>query len=111
MSNPCRGEVSVELAGRRHVLRLTLQALAEIEAAFAVKGLDALGKRLGDGSIGANDLLHLLGALVRGGGGTFADAELAASIEAQDLPEIIEAIGAVFSASFGEGGRTRPNPR
>jgi hypothetical protein len=111
MSNPYRSEVSLELAGKRHVLRLTLQALAEIETAFAVKGLDALGKRLGNGQIGASDLLHLLGALMRGGGEGIADAELATRIEARDLPEIIDAISAVFSTSFGEREQASPDPR
>lgn len=111
LGNPYRGEVSVELAGKRHVLRLTLQALAEIEAAFAVKGLDALGKRLGDGETSTRDLLHMLGALIRGGGERISDADLANRIEARDLPEMIEAIGAVFMASFGEGGRVPQDPR
>ena len=109
MSNPQRAEASVELAGRRYVLRLTLQALAEIEAAFAVKGLDALGARLSGGQLGARDLLALLGALIRAGGERIADADLASRIEARDLPVLIEAIGVVFAASFGEG--PAPDPR
>ena len=109
MSNLQRAEASVELAGARYVLRLTLQALAEIEAAFAVKGLDALGARLSDGGLGAQDLLALLGALIRGGGERIADADLASRIEARDLPVLIEAIGAVFAASFGES--EAPDPR
>lgn len=109
MSNPLRAEASVELAGKRYVLRLTLQALAEIEAAFAVKGLDALGARLSGGNLGAQDLLALLGALIRGGGEAVANADLASRIEARDLRALIEAIGAVFAASFGEG--QVPDPR
>ncbi|OYU49044.1 MAG: hypothetical protein CFE31_06575 [Rhizobiales bacterium PAR1] len=108
MSNPLRAEASVELAGQRYVLRLTLQALAEIEAAFAVKGLDALGSRLSGGNLGAQDLLALLGALIRGGGGRIANADLASRIEARDLPILIEAIGAVFTTSFGESEAADP---
>lgn len=110
MSNPHRGEVSLDLGGRRHVLRLTLQALAEIEAAFAVQGLDALGARLGGGKLGATDLMRLLGALVRGGGEKVADRDLADLVEARDLPAIIAGIAAVFEASFGGEG-TSPDPR
>ena len=110
MSNPHRAEVSLELGGRRHVLRLTLQALAEIEAAFAVQGLDALGARLGGGKISAADLTRLLGALVRGGGEKIADSALAGMIEARDLPAIIAGIAAVFEASFGGEG-SGPDPR
>jgi hypothetical protein len=32
MTNPQRGETAIQIAGRAHVLRLTLAALAEIEA-------------------------------------------------------------------------------
>lgn len=109
MSNPYRGEVSLELGGRRYVLRLTLQALAEIEAGFTVRGLDALGARLGDGKLGADDLLRLTGALIRGGGEPVADSELATRIEARDLPAIVAGIAAVFEASFG--GAAGPDPR
>lgn len=101
MSNPHRGEVDVEIGGRRHVLRLTLQALAEIEAAFAADGLEALGARLSGGHIGTSDVIRLFGALIRGGGERIADAELARTIEARDLPAIVAAIGEVFASSFG----------
>lgn len=102
MSNPHRGEVDVEIGTRRYVLRLSLQALAEIESAFAVEGLGALGDRLGGGNLGAGDLVRLLGALIRGGGERIADDELARTIEARDLPAIVAAIGNVFASSFGE---------
>jgi len=47
-------------------LCLTLGALAEIETAFDVSGLEALGERLG--RLGAADLEVVLRALLRGGG-------------------------------------------
>lgn len=109
--NPYRGEASIELGGRRYVLRLSLQALAEIETVFAVDGLEALGTRLGGGKLATGDIVRLLGALVRGGGERISDADLAARIEARDLPALIGAIGAVFVASFPEGEETAPNPR
>jgi Phage tail tube protein, GTA-gp10 len=109
MGNPHRAEASVELAGTRYVLRLTLQALAEIEAAFAVQGLDALGARLSGANLGTRDLLVLLAALVRGGGAQIAEADLARRIEARDLPALVEAIGAVFAASFA--GEPPADPR
>ncbi|KAF0227831.1 MAG: hypothetical protein FD175_2537 [Beijerinckiaceae bacterium] len=111
MGNPHRGEASIELGGRRYILRLTLQALAEIETAFAVDGLEALGARFGSGKLGTRDMLSILGALVRGGGERIADSDLASTIEAQDLPAIISAISAVFAASFAGSGATTAGPR
>jgi hypothetical protein len=112
MSNRYRDEVSLELGGTRHVLRLSLQALAEIEAAFEVDGLEALGKRFGAGTMRTQDLTCILAALLRGGGGTLADSAVASLIEARDLPNVIAAIGAVFSSAFGEeaGGSAPARP-
>lgn len=107
MSNRHRGEVDLEIGGRRYVLRLSLQALAEIESAFAVDGLGALGNRLGGGNLGADDLARLLGALIRGGGERVTDSEIARNIDVRDLPVIVTAIGEVFACSFS-GEPTSP---
>jgi hypothetical protein len=111
MSNRLRAERSLELGGRRFTLRLTLQALAEIEAAFEVAGLGALGKRLSGGSLGAGDIARLAGALVRGGGEPISDHDLAGLIEVRHLPEIISAIGGLFAESFGSEEHDPPDPR
>ena len=60
MPNPRRGEVAVELGGKRHALCLTLGALAELEHAFGVADLAALGERFAGGRLSARDLLTLL---------------------------------------------------
>ena len=93
----------MELAGERYVLRLTLQALAEIEAAFEAPDLQALGERLGHGRFSARDLVMLIGAAIRGGGAMLSDAEIAGRIGAQDLPKLVQALGDVFTQSFGPG--------
>jgi len=41
MSNPYRGEVAIEIGGKRRTLRFDLNALAEIEQALGLRGLDA----------------------------------------------------------------------
>lgn len=102
MSNLHRGEVSLPLGGERLVLRLTLQALAEIEAAFGVTDLQALGEKLGQGRIGARDLMILIGAAARGGGNSLDDASLGARISAAELPEVVAALGQLFALTFGE---------
>ena len=56
MVNPVRGEQVLEIAGQRHVLCLTLGALAEIEAI----GSEA-------GRLDARKLLRVLGAFLRAG--------------------------------------------
>jgi hypothetical protein len=101
-----RGEITLDLGEQRLTLRLTLQALGEIEAGFGASGLKALGERLSQGNLGVGDLLRLLGPLVRGGGAALGDAEIARLLEARHLAAILEAIGALFAQGF----ETPPNP-
>jgi hypothetical protein len=101
MTNPHRGEASVMLGGERFVLRLTLQALAEIEAAFGASDLEALGRRFAEGRFRAADLAVLIGATARGGGASLSDAEIAGRMAASELPAAIAALAELFAASFG----------
>lgn len=74
-ANGARGEVLVELDGVPRRLCLTLGALAEIETALGVSGIEALAERLRRPT--ARDLMAVLAALLNGGG----EAELAARLE------------------------------
>lgn len=66
MSNPARGEVTLEAGSETHRLCLTLGALAEIEAGLGVSGFAAMAERLR--CLSAADLALVLSALMRGGG-------------------------------------------
>lgn len=68
MSNPWRGEVALEIDGQRHVMRLTLGALAELEAALGDDTLVALAQRFEEGRCSTRDVLALIVAGLRGGG-------------------------------------------
>lgn len=68
MANPWAGEVAVWLDGKRHVAKLTLGALAELEAALEVDTLIALVERFEAGRFSTRDVLALLVAGLRGGG-------------------------------------------
>jgi hypothetical protein len=112
MANARRGEIEAVLDGRTRTLCLTLGALAELEGAFGVDDLDALGRRLGEGRLSARDLVKLLGAGVRGGGAALTDDEVAAMLLAGGLPDLIGVVGRLLEAAFGggvEGGP--PGPR
>jgi hypothetical protein len=75
MANPWAGEVAVVLDGRRHVAKLTLGALAELEDTLATGSLIDLVRRFEAGGFSSRDVLALLVAGLRGGGwqGTAAD--------------------------------------
>jgi hypothetical protein len=75
MANPWAGEVVVVVDGKRHVARLTLGALAELEARLEAESLADLVARFEGDGLRARDVLMLVCAGLRGGGwqGDLAD--------------------------------------
>jgi hypothetical protein len=75
MANPWAGEVTVTLNGEPHVAKLTLGALAELEAVLEGASLIDLVERFEQGRFTTRDVLALIVAGLRGGGwrGTAAD--------------------------------------
>lgn len=68
MANPWAGEVAVTLNGVPQVAKLTLGALAELEAALGDGSLMALVERFEAGRFSARDVVMVLVAGLRGGG-------------------------------------------
>jgi Phage tail tube protein, GTA-gp10 len=77
MANLRRGEIDAVLDGKPRVLCLTLGALCELEAAFGVGDLTALGERFAAGRLSARDLIRVIGAGLRGAGEAISDDEVA----------------------------------
>lgn len=77
MANPWAGEVAIWLDGQRHVCKLTLGALAELEATLQTGTLIELVERFESGRFSTRDVLALIVAGLRGGGwqGTAADLQ------------------------------------
>ena len=68
MANPHAGEVEVTVDGVPRTAKLTLGALAELEATLDEGSLIALVARFERGEVAARDVLALLVAGLRGGG-------------------------------------------
>ncbi|WGW02516.1 gene transfer agent family protein [Tropicibacter oceani] len=68
MANPWRGEVALVIDGQRHLMRLTLGALAELEAGLERGSLVDLVQRFETGGFSTRDVLALIVAGLRGGG-------------------------------------------
>ncbi len=82
MANPFAGEVALTINGQRHVLKLTLGALAELEDGLGEDTLVSLISRFENGQFSSRDVLGLIVAGLRGGGWRGAsDALLQAEIE------------------------------
>ncbi|MBZ8118515.1 gene transfer agent family protein [Roseovarius sp. LXJ103] len=86
MVNPWTGEVALRIDGERHVLKLTLGALAELEAGLKAGSLVDLVERFEGGAFSSRDVLALIVAGLRGGGwsGTAEDL-ISAEIEGGPL--------------------------
>ncbi len=76
MVNPFAGEVALVLDGKRHVAKLTLGALAELEATLQTGTLIELVERFEAGRFSTRDVLALIVAGLRGGGWAGSAADL-----------------------------------
>ena len=80
--NPWAGETALVIGGERRRMKLTLGALAELEAEVAAEGLIPLVERFEAGRFCARDVAALLAAGLRGGGFDASTEDvLAAEIE------------------------------
>ena len=79
MGNPWRGEVTLVLDGTPQEMRLTLGALAELEAGLESGSLTDLVERFEVGRFSTRDVLALIVAGLRGGGWTGRAADLTAA--------------------------------
>lgn len=68
MGNPWRGDVVLVIEGQSHLMRLTLGALAELEAGLSTGSLVDLVQRFETGEFSTRDVLTLIVAGLRGGG-------------------------------------------
>ena len=68
MANPWTGEVALVIDGERYMAKLTLGALAELEATLETGTLVELVERFEAGQFSTRDVLALVVAGLRGGG-------------------------------------------
>lgn len=79
MANRWRGDVAVTLNGEHFVARLTLGALAELEDSLGETSLMGLVERFEQSRFTSRDVVALLAAGLRGGGGAFTDMQVASA--------------------------------
>jgi hypothetical protein len=101
MANLHRGEIDADIGGVRRRLVLTLGALAELEAAFGADDLVALADRFGSGRLAARDLVHIIGAGLRGAGEAVSDDEVARMAVDDGATGYVRIASALLAATFG----------
>lgn len=102
MANRRRGEVEAIVDGRPRVLCLTLGALCELEAAFAVDDLPSLARRFVSGRLSARDVARVFACGLTGGGTpTTAEEVLAMRVDG-GLIGIAATVADLLTLTFGD---------
>ena len=104
-ANPHRGEVEIELDGKRFVMRPTFQAIAEIEQQTGT-GLIALLHRMTDGGLRVSDLAIIVAAGLRAAGEP-ASREKVGSLLLQDGLEKTLEPASFFLMNAVTGGKAQ----
>lgn len=105
MANPWRGEVDLRADSAVHTLRLTLGALASLEATLGAESLVELAERIERGGLRSRDVIAILAAGFRGAGHSVSEDEVAAMAIEGGAAEAMRVAVALMTAAFG-GGRT-----
>ena len=104
MANPARGEAELVIDGERRVLRLTLGALAELEADLGEEGLIPTIRRFEGGEVSSRDVLRLVVAGLRGGGWPVRAEDLVAAEIGGGFTEAARVAGLILVRAFAPAG-------
>ncbi|MBE9635710.1 gene transfer agent family protein [Salipiger mangrovisoli] len=107
MVNPWRGEVELVLDGERRLMRLTLGALAELEATLDEGSLVDLVHRFEGGACSSRDVLALIVAGLRGGGWRGSAADLVSAEIAGGPVAAARAAAELLARAFALPGDAR----
>ena len=102
MVNPARGEVGLTVDGEERVLRLTLGALAALEARLGATSLADLIGAFEAGNLRSDHLIGLLWAGLNGGGWAVSYEDVAQAQIAGGPVAAARAAGQLLRLTFGE---------
>ncbi|WP_300516691.1 gene transfer agent family protein [Aliiroseovarius sp.] len=106
MANPWTGEVALIIDGERHVLKLTLGALAELEEALKTGSIVELVERFESGGFSTRDVLALIVAGLRGGGWRGQPVDLMSAEISGGPVEAAKVAGQLLARAFALPGET-----
>ncbi|AEV36975.1 Gene transfer agent (GTA) like protein [Pseudovibrio sp. FO-BEG1] len=99
-ANHRRGEILAELGGQKHILVLTLGALAELEDTLNCTSLQQLTERFTSTQLKAADIIKVLGAGLRGGGLIIENEEVAELSHEGGVAALAKLAGELLVATF-----------
>ncbi len=103
MSNPLRGEVTVDVNGHTRTMRLTFDALIRIESTLG-EGIISIALRLGKGTVFARDIHAILAAALEASG--YGNDDVAEALLHDGLATHAETCAVLLAAALngkGEG--------
>ena len=103
MMNPQRGDAAIRIGGETRTMRLTLGALAALEARLDARGLVGLAERFESGAFGAADLIAVIAAGLRGGGSPVTEEEVAQMTFDGGAIDAAAAVTRLLAVSFKGG--------
>ncbi len=103
-ANPWAGEVELVIDGQQHVLKLTLGAIAELEADVNATSLVDLVERYENGRFSTADILSLLVAGLRGGGWSGSAGDLLSAEIEGGILHAVQVAGLLLSRAFSVPG-------
>lgn len=104
MANPWAGEVAITIDGAQRSARLSLGALAELEAALGSESLLALAERFEGAAFSTRDVVAVLLAGLRAGGWSGDEAALMAAEIAGGPVEAARVAAELLARAFRVGG-------
>ena len=114
MANRRRGEVEAIVDGRPRILCLTLGALCELEAAYAVDDLAGLADRFASGRLSARDIARVFACGLTGGGTPTREQDVfemhidGGLVGAAEI--VADLLAVTFGASPDAAGEGAPSP-
>ncbi len=100
IANPWAGEVALVIDGQVCVCKLTLGALAELEASLGADTLVELVKRFETGAFSTRDVLALIVAGLRGGGWRGSASDLVSAEIEGGIVRAAEAAAELLARAF-----------
>ena len=94
------GAITARLNGRTYNLRLTLGALAELEAALEADSMLALVERFESGRFTSRDLILLITAGLRGAGNIITEEEVASMTHEHGVQGFVALAVRLLAAAF-----------
>lgn len=103
MINPHRGEVALVVNGEAVAARLSLGALAELEAALGAGSIVAIAERFEKGGFSARDVIAVLVAGARAGGWSGDEADMASADLEGGAVGAARIAAQLLARAFGQG--------